>query len=82
MLTKILNEFKNADSLLDLKQLSQKLDVSPSALQGMLDHLVRIGKLEKALSGPDCETICSQCSQTDCELFKASQTQYRWRLPQ
>lgn len=82
MLKNILQEFKNSQTLLNLNQLSHKLNIEPSALQGMLDHLVQIGKLEKEISGADCETVCSQCTDSDCKLLKAAQPQYRWKLKQ
>ena len=82
MLKSILQEFQNTQTLLSLNQLSHKLNIEPSALQGMLDHLVQIGKLEKEISGADCETVCSQCTHTDCSLLNAAQPQYRWKLKQ
>ena len=82
MLKSILQEFNNAHTLLSLKQLSHKLNIEPSALQGMLEHLVQIGKLEKEISGADCETVCSQCTHTDCSLLNAAQPQYRWKIKQ
>ena len=82
MLKNILQEFENSQTFLSLNQLSHKLKVEPSALQGMLEHLVQIGKLEKEISGADCETVCSQCAHTDCSLLNAAQPQYRWKLKQ
>jgi len=82
MLKSILQEFQHRQTFLSLNQLSQKLNIESSALQGMLDHLVQIGKLEKEISGADCETVCSQCTNTDCNLLKAAQPQYRWKLKQ
>jgi len=82
MLKNILQEFENTQTLLNLNQLSHKLNIEPSALQGMLDHLVQIGKLEKEISGADCETVCSQCSHTDCSLLQATKPQYHWKLKQ
>lgn len=82
MLKNILLQFENSQTLLSLNQLSIKLNVEPSALQGMLEHLVQIGKLEKEISGADCETVCSQCTHTDCSLLNASKPQYRWKLKQ
>ena len=82
MLKKILQEFKDTQTLLDMNQLSRKLNVEPSALQGMLEHLVQIGKLEKEISGQNCETVCSKCSQIDCAMLKATQPYYHWKLKQ
>jgi hypothetical protein len=48
----------------------------------MLEHLEQIGKLEKEVSGANCETICSQCSQTDCFMLENTQPTYRWKLKQ
>ena len=82
MLKKILQEFENTHTLLSLNQLSLKVNVEPSALQGMLEHLVQIGKLEKEISGADCETVCSQCTHTDCSLLNAAPPRYRWKIKQ
>jgi hypothetical protein len=80
MLTQILQEFKNTDGGLDLNQLSRKLDIEPAALEGMLDHLVQLGKLKKEMNGASCDMPCSQCSCTDCCSTAAMHSGFRWKL--
>lgn len=46
MLNKILEYFKKANQTITLNELSQKLKVSPSALERMLDLLVKKKKLK------------------------------------
>jgi hypothetical protein len=73
MLTKILDEIESAGSGLNLDELARRLEVEPSALEGMIDHLVRRGKLQDddgaasaaesaAADGPACEeSSCGGC---------------------
>ncbi|MGM0365623.1 MAG: FeoC-like transcriptional regulator [Actinomycetota bacterium] len=46
MLDKILNFFKNPKGTRTLKELAEELGTEPSALEGMLDFLVKKGKLK------------------------------------
>lgn len=59
MLARIINEFKQADGLLDLNEMSRRLGVERGALEGMLQLLVRQGKLREI--GASIET-CAQCA--------------------
>ena len=59
MLARIISEFKQARGPQDLNELSQRLGVERSALEGMLELLVRQGKLREV--GPDTEA-CSHCA--------------------
>ena len=59
MLTEILKEFKEADGPLDMKALSQRLGVEQSALEGMVETLVRQGKLKEV--GPE---DCAHCDKS------------------
>lgn len=63
MIKQILAEFDRADAPLDLDELSQRLNIQKSALQGMLATLVRQGKLKK-----DSETAGSDqsCGHLQC----------------
>jgi hypothetical protein len=45
MLKQLLKEIAKADSAIDLNELSRKLDVDRSALEGMIAYLVQKGKL-------------------------------------
>jgi hypothetical protein len=59
MLSRILKEFEGAKGPLDLNELSRRLGVERSALDGMLEYLVRKGKLREV--GLDTET-CAHCA--------------------
>ncbi len=59
MLAKIIKVFQQADEPLDLKELGRRLGVERSALEGMLELLVRQGKLRQV--GLDTET-CAHCT--------------------
>jgi hypothetical protein len=80
MLTRILKAFHENQDLLDINQLSRMLEIEPGALQGMLEHLVQLGKLEKETTGVSCSQGCSQCSVPDCMLASAATAQIRWKL--
>jgi hypothetical protein len=59
MLTEILKAFRDSPGPLDLNQLSRQLGTDRSALEGMLDTLVRQGKLREVEVGGQ---ECSHCS--------------------
>jgi hypothetical protein len=46
MLSRILEEIQSAGAGVHLDELSRRLEVERSALEGMIDHLVRQGKLQ------------------------------------
>ncbi|MBN2048104.1 MAG: hypothetical protein JW750_09695, partial [Anaerolineaceae bacterium] len=57
MLGKILKEIESADGVISLEQLSQKMGVQSSALEGMIEMLIQRGKLEVVDSqADDCES--------------------------
>lgn len=80
MLTRILKAFHENQGLLDLNQLSRMLEIEPGALQGMLEHLVHLDKLEKETAATSCSQGCNQCSVTDCMLASVASAQVRWKL--
>ena len=47
MLSQIIEEFKKADGVIELNELGRRLGVERSALEGMLELLVRQGKLRE-----------------------------------
>ena len=59
MLSKILSEFRQTDGPVDLRDLSQRLDIDRSALEGMLETLVRQGKLKEITSEG-----CARCDRS------------------
>ena len=63
MLTEIIKAFRETEGPLNLSELSRRLDVEPSALEGMLETLVRQGKLREIELGT---TDCAFCNNTGC----------------
>jgi len=59
MLSRIIGEFRRSSGLLDLNELSQRLGVEKSALDGMLQLLVRQGKLREIGLGTEA---CAHCT--------------------
>lgn len=59
MLGEILKAFRETGEPLDLKELSRRLGTEPSALEGMLETLVRQGKLREVKPG---SAECAGCS--------------------
>ncbi len=51
MLSEILKAFREADGPLDLNELGRRLGIEKSALEGMLETLVRQGKLREVNVG-------------------------------
>jgi hypothetical protein len=64
MFSQILIEFRNSKTPLSLGGLSRRLDVEKSALEGMLETLVRKGRL-KASHGPLAEPVV-ECESVTC----------------
>lgn len=59
MLSRVLKELEGAGGPLDLSEMSRRLEVERSALDGMLQLLVRRGRLREI--GPVAPT-CEHCS--------------------
>lgn len=59
MLTEILKAFRDADTPMDLNELSRRLNTDRAALEGMLATLVRQRKLKEVTIGSD---ECGHCS--------------------
>jgi len=59
MLKRIMDEFRKPSGPLDLHELSQRLGVEKSALDGMLQMLVHQGRLHEV--GSDTEA-CAHCA--------------------
>ncbi|MBN2499341.1 MAG: hypothetical protein JXB38_01160 [Anaerolineales bacterium] len=66
MLNQIIQAIEAAEGSIDLHALSRQLDIEPGALQGMLDFLVRKGRIQTGddLGGDCCtpQTTCSSCA--------------------
>jgi len=59
MLSRIIGEFRKSSGPLDLNGLGQRLSVERSALDGMLQLLVRQGKLREAGISTEACTHCT-----------------------
>ncbi|MBN1177503.1 MAG: helix-turn-helix domain-containing protein [Dehalococcoidales bacterium] len=69
MLAEILKAFEQTGGPLDLKGLSRRLGTERSALEGMLETLVRQGKLRKVNIGSD---DCAHCgSRSSCAYLQS-----------
>ena len=63
MLQRILNEFESAAGGMSINELSQRLGVERSALEGMIGYLVRKGILrDEAAAGMECNPAGSTCA--------------------
>jgi len=58
-LTEIMEYFRRADGPVDLTTVSRCLDIEPGALEGMLQLLVRKGRLREITPGSEA---CARCS--------------------
>ncbi|MCK4489654.1 MAG: hypothetical protein KAU23_05305 [Anaerolineales bacterium] len=64
MLTQVLLEIESAHNSLNLSELSHKLDIDRSALDGMIQFWVRKGKLRD--DDADLAAVMSTCSPPSC----------------
>lgn len=72
MLTRLLEELEAAQQPLTLQELSARLGIEPSALEGMLQTLMRMGKLrdDRAVTMEACALRCASCGQmSECALL-------------
>ena len=69
MLSEILKAFKRAEGPMDLNELSRCLDVERSVLDGMLELLVRQGKLREISPGSEDCTHCG--SRSNCAHLRS-----------
>ena len=71
MLQNVLEQIRNSDGTVSLEELSRKLGIEPSALEGMLEYCVRKGILQESLSfpvGDGCGNTMSSCGSI-CEGY-------------
>ncbi len=69
MLSEILKTFRESGGPIDLNELSHQLGVDKSALEGMLELLVRQGKLKEVTIGSE---ECTHCrDRSSCAHLKA-----------
>ena len=71
MLAEIMKKFHESEGPVDLARLSRELGVEKSALEGMLQTLVRQGKLREIAPGSE---TCAGCShRSGCDYLQAGQ---------
>jgi DNA-binding IclR family transcriptional regulator len=69
MLSQILQELERADGDLELNELSRRLGVERSALDGMIETLVRKGRLREVEAG-EPSPMCATCGKRSaCTLM-------------
>ena len=74
MLSQIIELLKSTEKPLSLEQLSQQIAVDRSALEGMLDHLVQKGKIDKlspTATGTDEKRSFSFCAGCQTKAYCA-----------
>jgi hypothetical protein len=80
MLQRILQILRESEGVISVRALAQQLGAEPSAVEGMLQQLVRMGKLTDGsgqAQGESCST-CRGCSGTDeCPLLFFVPKRYR-----
>ncbi len=74
MLKQILAEFEQRPTSLCLDELSQKLTIAPSALEGMLDMLVQKGRLLEISATHNACEICP--ARAGCVIINTSAKSY------
>lgn len=62
MLSQIIKELETAGGAIDLNELSRRLGVQRSALDGMIETLVRKGRLREVEVG-ETPSVCASCGQ-------------------
>lgn len=71
MLSQILKAFRQTGGPLDLNELSRQLGAERSALEGMLELLVRQGRLKEVTIGSE---DCAHCSgRSSCAYLQSDQ---------
>ena len=82
MLSLLLEELKSAESALNINELSRKLDIDRSALEGMIDYLVKKGKLQDDDKAYDA-AVRPMCNPASCggSCLGPSECPFVVRLP-
>lgn len=62
MLSQIIKELESAGGAIDLNDLSRRLGVQRSALDGMIETLVRKGRLREVDMGGETSPLCQHCT--------------------
>ena len=63
MLKRITDELVRSGGAITIGELSRRLGVEPGAVEGMLETLVRLGKLKEEVMGSSCgHGVCRSCA--------------------
>ena len=68
MLMQVLKEIENSHGAIRMDALSSKLGIDPSVLEGMVEHWVRKGRIQRMgqddllCGASDCKETCTFCS--------------------
>lgn len=74
MLTQVLALLEQHQGGLGAREISRRLDIQSGALEGMLELLVRKGRLVKLCAA---QTACGDCPlRSDCNLLAGQNTRY------
>lgn len=81
MLKEIIKAFEESNTPMDLNELSRDLGIERSALEGMLELLVRQGKLRVIQPGSEACTVCK--NRSECSRLADTSTQGKvYELPE
>lgn len=64
MLNQVLREIETAQGSITLSELSRKLEITPTALEGMLQFWVRKGRIKADDSTSSSENVSEGCSKS------------------
>ena len=70
MLTSVLHEIENSKGAIRMEALSQKLGIDEGVLEGMIEHWVRKGRIQRMdqddllCGAEDCKETCPFCSKS------------------
>ncbi|MCC7360490.1 MAG: helix-turn-helix domain-containing protein [Anaerolineales bacterium] len=74
MLTRVLALLAEGEGGLGTAEISRRLDIAPGVLEGMLETLVRRGRLVRVCAA---ETPCGACAlRSECNLLAGPGTRY------
>ena len=90
MLQNVITQIRRSDGTISLDELSRKLGVEASALEGMLDYCVRKGILRESCNSPGekgCEPAAGGCGSNcegyhGCPLIARMPRTYELRMPE
>lgn len=70
MILSKVSEYLRQHRRASLVDMAHGLDATPEALEGMLEALVRKGRVRRLPSGSSCGNTCCKCDSTAAELYE------------